>query len=287
MSQVDDFIRAAREAGKSDALIRQELASSGWQEADITNALNSYVAPVTTGTAPAVTTGVAASTPVVATGIMAKLFMALAAFVLIGGGIGVYEFMKHVPSQSDVDTLVQEAVKKEEGETPPPQKEKFPFECSDLFTEQDFQKFAYPDRPMVIDGNTEVDVLNVADCEFSQRSLNSNEMRVRMFTATINAAGLPGHPSVEEKYQELRQKPPGAMDNESDIKKAGDISGVGSKAYRNYSGSIIVVSSNKKYLFTAWDIAGIELCPQTCTQEQIEQNLIEAAKIVDTNISKF
>ena len=217
---------------------------------------------------------------------MSALAKALVAFVLIGGGIGVYAFLQRVPAQSDIDPLVEDGLQDDQNDSGV-QAQKFPFECSDLFTQADFQRYAIPDRPMAIDGSTEVDILDVADCEFSQRSLNSQEMRVRMFTATINAAGLPGYPSVEEKFQAIKQLPPSALANERNIASAGDVAGVGYKAYRDADTDLYVVSSNQKYLFRIWGV-GLDMCaPSACTYDDILQTRIEIAKIVDANISKY
>lgn len=68
MSQISDFINKSRSLGNTDELIRQELRSAGWQEADIAQAFNVGITPASVGISTKFIAFIVAATIIVAGG---------------------------------------------------------------------------------------------------------------------------------------------------------------------------------------------------------------------------
>jgi hypothetical protein len=274
--ELQNYMRQAKLAGKSDEIITNELISGGWTPADVSEALGSQTAGVA-GTS-AVTVG---------TGGMGGGMMAIIAIVLIILGAGGY-FMyskKTISLSGQTSTTESVVVEPTLGNqpatpvvTPKPTTsnttiKKAPFGCKDVFSDSDFLKImkgSVADYPL-----TEEDKDGILSCSYKplndKLSLFDQKFKVLGFGISWDTGFQLSEKELfdgqKKMFSDTMKAHPEAKGGNLEVKLD-----FGYDAFDNGL-QIKVLSSNQKYQILE-------------TVGKVE-DFKAAAKIIDANLNKY
>ncbi len=261
MSQLSDFIQAARSAGKTDDVISRELSSQGWPDADISQALGGSASP-TPNVAPIPPPVVAAGGGVSAVAIGVGVLVV----ALLGGG-AYYAFN----SSDDAATLETEASKSPVVSTSQ-QGKVASYLCADILATSDVQRFTQDASPVEVELDNSSEDITV--CSFTQAE---HVIAVSISTdANISANQLYDITrSAWIRNVELARAQGVVDTSKLEVK---DVQGIGAKAFSAvvaFMPTMGVLSTDGRTFFTVGTLS-----------DAAAGNLQDIAKLVDVNVSK-
>lgn len=270
MSQLEDYIKQAQEAGKSNEAIRQELSSTGWSEVDISGALGG-TAPVTT-VAPVISATVATGST---GGTVVKIILA----VLVVGGAGWYLMFNSNDSSTNepgANIQAEESTKPVAGSGAIAGTN--PYNCEELLPVAEYKRIIQYNGNVSVTKEGRVG-LSIT-CEYEQTDENA-DFRVPMHSLIVSFE-FPVGPAAEY-YEVSRRTHLGSyaqtISPDSELTNQ-DVVGVGAKAFMPslFQGGVMnVLSTNQKYYF------GLQIFPSKTDGVFLK----DLGIIIDGNLSKY
>lgn len=271
MSQLEDYVKQAQEAGKSNEVIRQELSGSGWSEIDISGALGGTV-PATT-VAPVISATVATSAT---GGIVVKIVLAV---LVVGGASWYFMFSSNDSSMNEpgANTQAEESTKPVAGSGAIAGAN--PYDCEELLPVAEYKRVIQYSGNVAVTKEGRVGL--TITCEYEQtdeyedvRALLEHSLIVRFEFPVVSAA---------DYYETSRNLHIGSfaqtISPDSQLTNQ-DVEGVGAKAFIPSlfdGGNINILSTNQKYYF------GLQIFPSKTDGVFLN----DLARIIDRNLSKY
>jgi len=338
MSQLEDYIKQAKSAGKSADTIRQELYANGWSPADLNGLLESTPTPSPSGFTPA-SPMVSSTMMNTASGVATKVGMSSLMKIILGivlitaGGAGVY-FASNKPgtpvdnipgfdlnndgtntykdantndATNNINSTTSNNMTTNENSNNKadftdqvtgdiPLAKNLTFDCTSLISTEEVRKYmGLPSGTIVsVEKTPKTDLANES-CTFGARDKNLKEYIVVVAFNNINDVNSPSSYDTSLKaYNDQRAYYdayyPGVFTEPKSV------AGIGTKAYK-VSDQIVVLSSNKRYIFTisgADNSALYDAVQNGATTQSIDTTKLKSiidiesiAKIVDTNLNKY
>ncbi|MES2315228.1 MAG: hypothetical protein V4486_00640 [Patescibacteria group bacterium] len=290
-----NYIKQAQLSGKSIEVIKQELATGGWNAADVAEALQSL------------SVGVSAVTPAMAAtagGMGMKAIITILVLVVLAAG-GYFAYSKYKQPSVEEVSINQEQTMNTPTPTPVAQNTESipaPFTCKDIFTESDFVRITgkgAADYKVEEKTSAAANAGNSANLTCSYTKPDPSKSDPISFNLTViwypinNVAETDLEVSTDALVQSAKSMAAGFPDSEAKTQQMNiakvAVPGVGAKAYTLQSGSmgggwLFFLSSNKKYnvMFTYLDFANLGKANNgALTKEKL------IGQTIDAHLSKY